>query len=578
MPTPILVKQEIKTYMKKIIPILFGVTYILLSNVIFSQGYNITGRYDTLTNAFFPVQTDYGMIGVDLDSLMGKTIDTVTISNDSVFIHTQNGDSVFTGVADAPRPNNGRVWYVSKTNLNCSNEAAVGDPTQPFCNPWQAMDSVQSGDEIQIFSGDYVVGDVGSGADVEITGVQSMNLWFEGTIVMHSNANILLDFTVATDDPILFDPGAGNNGDTLYVVGNGSVLTPDEINVNKHSIFSSTDVMDSSFLFMDLNRIQCYNFIANNGTNEVGGADVKLNSLTFFNWALTPLRANYYSITAENIIQKSGSGLASLSNIASGNVREFRVKNYFNKEPSNIYTGGFGGMNDILTLNAGSGVIDSAYIYIKIDAIYIDSNDADFDNYSKLLNIRGTGDFTNSVIIFENKFFDCKSIADRPLVHMFQTPLDATTNVYLNFGDIKYSGGEFFHNTSSSNGSIFFDVKNLETDASQPVFNLNAAPTNIHISGRYASESSNVLYNNGATGDVQIENGYFKSPNNLALINTNTEITLFSSRLINDGTVAPIESSTAVNVNCMNVYSNSTIVDADVTEQIESIVRDANVK
>lgn len=70
--------------------------------------------------------------------------------------------------------NNGRILYVSKSGDNAS--ARIGDPDRPWPDPWAAVAAMSAGDLIYVFSGTWTIGDLASGADLETDSVTGANL------------------------------------------------------------------------------------------------------------------------------------------------------------------------------------------------------------------------------------------------------------------------------------------------------------------------------------------------------------------------------------------------------------------
>jgi hypothetical protein len=64
----------------------------------------------------------------------------------------------------------------------------------------------------------------------------------------------------------------------------------------------------------------------------------------------------------------------------------------------------------------------------------------------------------------------------------------------------------------------------------------------------------------------------------LGTLTSNDTITLRDLVMINDGTVAALEANTAHNVGIQNVFTNTLIQDADITEKGQTIIRDAFYK
>lgn len=62
------------------------------------------------------------------------------------------------------------------------------------------------------------------------------------------------------------------------------------------------------------------------------------------------------------------------------------------------------------------------------------------------------------------------------------------------------------------------------------------------------------------------------------VIYSNSDIRIKNTILINDGLAAPIQAPSIIDVSCMNVFSNSLVIDPNVTELVENIKRSPNVR
>ena len=82
-----------------------------------------------------------------------------------------------------------------------------------------------------------------------------------------------------------------------------------------------------------------------------------------------------------------------------------------------------------------------------------------------------------------------------------------------------------------------------------------------------------------ATSEIIIRNSTLRAnKTGVAVIYSNSDIILDNVTLINDGVTAPISSNVPINVTVKDAYANSLTVDPNVTELVEPITRDTNVK
>jgi hypothetical protein len=80
-----------------------------------------------------------------------------------------------------------------------------------------------------------------------------------------------------------------------------------------------------------------------------------------------------------------------------------------------------------------------------------------------------------------------------------------------------------------------------------------------------------------ATSEIVIRGKYRVNGAN-AVLNTRNNVTLENCTFVNDGTVASIQSDAATSITVKSAYTNSTIIDSDVTETVTPVIRNSNVK
>ncbi len=116
------------------------------------------------------VQEALEAIDTRLDTAYDRGIDTVVTIGNNQYVVTQDGEQLFTGLADLK--NTGRVWYVAKTGSNTG--CKVGNINKPCLTLKAVKDSLVTGDAIVVFPGNY--------AEATITNITPTNAdsitWF----------------------------------------------------------------------------------------------------------------------------------------------------------------------------------------------------------------------------------------------------------------------------------------------------------------------------------------------------------------------------------------------------------------
>ena len=547
----------------------FFLATIIIGLTAYTQGgfqkTNISSLADS--SYIFVHQPSANTTAIFVDSLIGQTIDTVTISNDSVFIHTQNGDSLFSGLADAPRPNNGRIWYVSKSNENCSINAVIGDPTQPFCNPWQANDSAQSGDLVVVFPGEYTASNTGV-ADFAFSLANDIRLDYAGNVnyLFYRGAKLDIEYDNSLGVLSVFDV---SSVDTLRVDGELSLYSEGQISL----IRGTNSDCDAFIKFSDL---ELYGF----SSATMDECYVNGQSFSYFGEGIRFWNADGYLSFEVNTVVDSSSEL----NLVKCEAK-IEVENWRSNPPK---SGGLKytpfGLNYVTFTDKNWS--------LHIDNYYLSNGITwNTDEPANILIIGFQSAFNNVNVNVEIDNFISADTSNRPLFtfrNSFGGMTLQDTRINYRLGNTKMQNPILhFMNTASRTSNMMAEIEcvNCDYTGSNPfieVTGMSSTDEELYFNGRVRIADAPLLdIANSANvrGNIYLQNVRTSTDSATALIEAERSVlSLSNTTLINNASVAPVISGTAVNVNCMNVYSNSVIVDADVTEQIESIVRDVNVK
>jgi hypothetical protein len=247
-----------------------------------------------------------------------------------------------------------------------------------------------------------------------------------------------------------------------------------------------------------------------------------------------------------------------------------RNVNYTGTSKASFYEYDFGngaGTADSLSINIDINKVTGNYTYaafagndlsedVNINTAVVDES-LFFGNYA--VSASATARLSNSKFNYE--YVECDGM---PVVLIKAMRLDSS---YYKFSGAKWNvNGDIGMSISKleiDSGSTFsIDVGELVSD--NIVLNFTdldiAATGKLIISGSFKTNAA-------ATAAIQINSGTIAG-----------DIILEDATFINDATVASIQSAVAVNIICKNVFSNSAIADGDVTELVEAVTRNANVK
>ncbi|MCI5054687.1 MAG: hypothetical protein MRY83_01195 [Flavobacteriales bacterium] len=497
------------------------------------------------------------------------TLDTVLTVDPNGVIHKAD-------LSDIININHGRIWYVSKSET-CSGTARVGDPSRPFCNPWQAMDSVQEGDLVHVFPGTYTVGDAGSGEDIEI-GVDDPNLWFNGQFYFDPGATILQKTTAAAAEWILFE--ATGNATRLLVKGNLN-LERENYNTRDCQVFGIDNANGLPTVEFDAYRIEA-RYLVNTG-DTVGSficnlkyADYSSGGARFYGGAETISYTVDFANYAGNEVKEVMAGIKNSQCF-------YNIKNATITRAQGLRSATFGGSSWNLVSIATIGAQDSVIANYNIGNLIIKENSF---LSTKILRMNDFDDnATNSTYkITIDNIIDL-STSTVPLMEINRNTIRNGTKVFIKLGSAKVSSGEFldWRTNQAGTGEVYFHCESCESTAADNMFTIRrgGTNTNFYISGNYKqttntpfSISSPNAFESIQISNARIETGAFNCiqvrPSSLYLSNV---------KLVNSA-IAPIDNvvATPVNVGCMGVYANSPVIDPDITELIEPITRNANVR
>lgn len=518
----------------------------------------------------------------------GSGVDSTTYTGDSAFVWS-GGTDYFTGITDAPRPNNGRVWYVAINgdNSNC----VVGDPTLPCRHIWAVADSVQTNDVVVVTSGTYTIGGSGSGADYIIAstggnlfrnGVDSINWHFEAGAIIKSVGPItcrLFHFNSTTSDVFFRVSGYGEfllNGQFC-----GSNLTTNtyriDANIKANRIRAGFNTFQHDFdeIIIDVENLDIYypgndgpgfifGYLSTTATN-LGRAMVSVNvrnaqflqhttapNIYLNNWNLfqtSRLTKGTVSVTVDNLLCPykvgglihSSPGYQADSTTVTCTINNLRVTDHLMGVSYGDY-----GINEttfgIINANATGGKAYSDSTGIPVLA----HNDR---------SLGGTGNGNHFNLNIGNCF------SHSPFFGQSNTGWTVNINVD-NFSTNKSNPAIInAERASGTNTSpVYYNVKNCNTKAAA-ILETIKRPQH-YITGRFKSSSGPVILytDDNLTTNTTVLDGVF--------VVSSPSVSFCS----------PITATNARSYNLFNCFTNSTTIDSDVTELVQPIVRNTNVK
>ena len=496
----------------------------------------------------------------------GAGIDSTTTSNDSQFVWA-GGVAYFSGLADAPRPNNGRVWYVSKSNPSCSASAVVGDPTRPFCNPWQAIDSVQAGDHVNVSYGNYTIGSAGSGADWE----GAAFLWFDGSWHFEEGARIE---TVTTGGyfPIFNSPTTQNvAGESMIVTGRLVVESAAGSVTAIYDGWSAATLGAPRLLSIEMDSAMVTSFMSCQDTIE--------NLYCKANYVATQRRAFFLAGTKFANLTINELLIHGTGNNGDPTYLGSIFPNSYHSMKVGRFTHGRSNAFGVTGLPFGVNT-ESLHATLDIDElVLLDTMSCNSSSVAKVWDGANTGNLRNSYVRLSIGEITDNSTETKPLFNFRNEYRNSDINVEIGKGGSVSSS--LWNQTLSLSDSVRINmgIGKWVQGGSIPAFDFNVAGTTseISISGDYTSDVE-VANIDGAYRNFEFNNARLRSYGNSAIL-TNDPVTLFSTRLIvPDGVAAIANIADPVSVIIMNSFTNSLIIDSDVTELVEPLLKHISVK
>lgn len=508
---------------------------------------NISQRLSDLERArccnkslFFPTLEDFPETGV---------INTLYVDTTTGIIYVWDGSGYVT--ADAPSNIiNTKVVYV---DANSGNDATAlrGYRNKPFQTLNAAIAAIQDGDTLHVFPGDYTSSVSTTTAfhiycengvtwtytvrlATTLTNPQKLNWTFDVLKTTNTN-NTTLFFILGTNFEL--DLKVNYLLNSLMQTGSSTSNTIAKINC-------AINTYENSYIHASTNNSTTYPSCSNMTINNVIRENHSYRSFFMTGAVNTTQTINVDNIVYKGInagqllIEANAAGSdASLNKIYNINIKNIRAVNTDVITVSSIYspftawhTTSLDGINGqiakVLFRNSErvySVTIDNIESYrngFAISAVGVS------DNYTFIINMKGR--FKKGVPIFTGNLnlpTNCKLILNLDLV------VDDATGVYLG----SYATGSVSNNITASN-RIFITGRIQSTRAGFPCITVQGL--------------------------------------------TNSTINLKDLTLINDGTVSPIMTSNASpeNILIQNVVTNSLVVDPNIIEVGQSIIRNVNYK
>lgn len=508
--------------MKKILIILFTV----ISITAFSQGNLPVANPSTLNGAVVNVQHDGGTNAVLLDSLLNQEVATI---------------------------NNGRIWYVSKNNPQCSASAVVGDPTRPFCNPWQAVDSLQAGDKVHVYPAEFIYGtDDCTTCDYQFPSMGQNNLWQVDSLTWHF------------DKGVKFINPASSGGIRLFVDTSGYHLTV--TGDAEFDITSKNGIVDANNLnskvYFEANKItakdetgwgNCFH-IRRFKHAEVDIDTVDVRTYQMFYGGVWP--GNSATLKNTTLIWRSKKVIDDKSD-AIMRIDGPMISPYFLIEIDEIHQ----------ELAYNTWIFGRYYqkdarviIRFKKSTFLRETETTIFGNPS----IAGVLNFNSDMV--SNNIYDydlgISTITELGLFHTAQAGSTANPPNLINIKAKVFHTGTGTNNflstrSSSQVGAAIYSI-NADVSSNLPLIYCPSSNTALfQISGRYKNTTAGSAI--------------------ASFINATTKCTFRDAILINDASVPAVESTVARNVGFINTVTNSLLTDSDVTEIITPLIKTSSV-
>lgn len=483
-------------------------------------------------------------------------IDSSVVRNDSVFLATTGGE-LFTGVSRTGT-NLGNIFFIAETGNNST--GLKGDLNLPFLP--SIITTSGPNDFIRFFEGTHTV-NVPSSSFPPFRGANISSEWrIDGNLNFNNPApspSVLL-----YSYPLNYTKKLFYEGDQI-TVNNCSFLRYEPTNNLPATIklkdFTCTGIGNDPLTIQTQKinvSIDNYNVVADTahlwqgpwfqvGETNNGELNFDIKNLN---------RLNARSFLSSHLGLLGFSGTKTFNHLLNINIGNFR----------NINSGCIFGTSSTFTHLA-----DSVIVNLKVANLFNDSNVSVSDTDPEITypqwiqagtnngDFRSLIDFTVSSQGFNQSYFNLnfKNIdSDLP----FKIGgVGTNTVVRLEIDNAIFSKTRAIQisNSGLNNTTYIIDFKNVTC-------------TNSHC--------ISILSTNAKNHTVIIKGKIKTTAAGKPVIFSNQNLVLQDLVMINDGTVPAISATTPINVFCTNVSTNTLLSDSDVTELIQPITRNSNVK
>jgi len=497
----------------------------------------------------------------------------------------------------------GDILYVS---INGDDATAVkADPERPWDDPWTALAAASAGDTIHVHPGVYAITETGGGGAIEVADFvegevdtvlvkNGITFYFEPGAVIDDQTSFgcqviagsyvifgltefairgHLEFIGHRTNQVWSVTGQLSNGcklvyemDKIQTVEGGYVMEMSRMQgvdiswkLRRHEI-DMTDPIDTT-VFLRMSGTGAGNNTGNIVNVEID--EVECLSGQVLSYVTMEARWDTSIVNVKignaNIIAK-GEALLGINATTAGTFNRNRIS----YEVGNV-------------IHQDPRIIDATYASYTVNSTTTMDDDPNSTNANDLPSIFGIGDSwggNSGTNIYDN-VFDLKigsaDISGVVLGRLFFAPNSGNNARNIN---ISCTVG----NVISRNGSpCFLPYANNGTSFSAE----NAFRVMIRVLGRAIASVPVIFCSNEASyQNFEFIGGSYKTTGAgigaIEHTNANHTLTLNGVTLLNDGSVDVITSSVAVNTHIKGVYANSTVIDANVTEVGDAIVRNVN--
>ena len=464
--------------------------------------------------------------------------------------------------------NTGNVLYVSKAGWKGTGTEELGNPAKPWKTPWTARAAATDGDKIHVFKDTYTITNAAGGGDKEVTVIAATsdtttNLYFNGTWYFETGARIVS--TATADNPVLFFP-TKKVGSSCRILGHGSFI---DSGATRYLNFFEDQLAwqpnDRSIALM----VEADSIIANRiffSNDSMEFVDVKIGVVKASDRIFQFINKTDKMSFSCNTLETNGTGADNIviSNSNPGCSMAVDITNFT--------VGGTAKVGGTFEYKLG----DKLTANINVENVLIASGSTWNTAYGKLFGHQSTGSLVNSVINFN--YGTITDLADTSQLFSFGSGNWDTTAIHINCDNIYTLNGKLlkYSVSDADQFSVFLDVGNYQQDNSRYALQISGTSTlgEFYFDGNYVTEG--IFSHITGTNKNMVFSGRYETVG--VGFQTDSNIS-FQDAVIKSGASAPVGNiSSAVSINCMNVFSNSTVIDSDVTEVIQNIVRNSNVK